>query len=206
MLIELGSPSPGVLPNAGPVAPMNIPSDPPTDDTRLRTLFESLVETYSDKVFRLAFALLGNEAAAQDATQEVFLKVWKALPRYHEESSGSSWIYTIARNTCLTELQRGKSKSSQSLSDEAIQAEVDRNHQEQITTPASMAPEELQSLLAELPEHFCHVLKLYYMEQRSYEEVARMMNLPMGTVKTHLHRAKKLLARLWLQKGISHEC
>lgn len=184
---------------------MDTDQDPPAEEARLRALFEELVASYSDKVFRLACAMLGNEAAARDATQEVFLKAWKALPRYRGEASGSSWIYTITRNTCLTELQRGRVRSNHSLSDEAVQAEVDRSSVEQTVEAASLTPEEVRSLLAELPDHFRAVLTLFYLEQKSYEEVARMLDLPMGTVKTHLYRAKKLLAHRLAQERMSHD-
>ncbi len=205
MLTELGGALPGPCFTAGLTASMDADQDPSAEEARLRALFEELVGSYSDKVFRLACAMLGNEAAAQDATQEVFLKAWKALPRYRGEASGSSWIYTITRNTCLTELQRGRVRSSQSLSDEAVQAEVDRSSVEQTVEAASLTPEEVRSLLAELPGHFRAVLTLFYLEQKSYEEVARMLDLPMGTVKTHLYRAKKMLAHRLAQERMSHD-
>jgi RNA polymerase sigma-70 factor (ECF subfamily) len=205
MLTELGGAWSGPCFTAGQAAPMETDQDPPTEEARLRALFEELVGSYSDKVFRLACAMLGNEAAAQDATQEVFLKVWKALPRYRGEASGSSWIYTITRNTCLTELQRGRSRSSQSLSEEAVQAEVDRSSLERTAEAAALTPEEVRSLLAELPDQFRAVLTLFYLEQKSYEEVACLLNLPMGTVKTHLYRAKKMLAHRLAQERMSHD-
>src|SRR5580693_1796363 len=64
--------------------------------------FERLLDEYRDKVFRLACSILGDEAAAEDAAQEVFLRIWKALPDFRGDSSVSTWIYAIARNTCLT--------------------------------------------------------------------------------------------------------
>jgi RNA polymerase sigma-70 factor (ECF subfamily) len=156
-----------------------------------------MLDQYQDKVFRLACGMLGNETIAQDIAQEVFMKIWKALPTYRAGASPSSWIYTITRNTCLTELRKSRTGQKLSLAEEAVQTEVDQQ-----TMPAAAAGLEMdvQALLTELPEHYRHVLVLFYLEQKSYGEVAAMLGLPMGTVKTHLHRAKKELMRLTAQR------
>ena len=83
--------------------------------------FERLLDEYRDRVFRLACSLLGDQTAAEDATQEVFLKIWKALAEFRGESSVSTWIYAIARNTCLTRRRIAASRRTFSL-DEANEA------------------------------------------------------------------------------------
>ena len=85
--------------------------------------FERLLYEYRDRVFRLACSLLGDEAAAEDAAQEIFLKIWKALPSFRGESSLSTWIYAIARNTCLTRRRIAADRRTFSL-DEANGAET----------------------------------------------------------------------------------
>ena len=87
---------------------------------RLAAAFEEMLDRYQDKVFHLAVAMLGNEAAAQDLTQDVFVKVWKALPQVRAESSLSSWIYTITRNTCLTEIKKRAYRRTLSLATEEV--------------------------------------------------------------------------------------
>ncbi len=68
--------------------------------------FAPLLERFKDKVFRLAFSMMRNETHAEDATQDVLVKIWNGLPSYHGGASLSTWIYAITRNTCLTELKR----------------------------------------------------------------------------------------------------
>ena len=77
--------------------------------------FALLLERFKEKVFRLAFSILRNETQAEDAAQDVFVKIWKALPAYHGGASLSTWIYAIARNTCLTELTRRRRPSHRLL-------------------------------------------------------------------------------------------
>jgi RNA polymerase sigma factor (sigma-70 family) len=69
--------------------------------------FERIVREFQDKVFRLAFSMLGDRAAAEETAQEVLFRVWKGLPRFRAESSLSTWIYSITRNACLTARSRG---------------------------------------------------------------------------------------------------
>jgi RNA polymerase sigma-70 factor, ECF subfamily len=150
--------------------------------------FERLLDEYRDKVFRLACSLLSDEAAAEDATQEIFLKIWRALPDFRGESSISTWIYAIARNTCLTRRRFAAEHRTFSL-DEADAAEI----------PAPNPPpddSDLRAAIARLPEKYRRVLVLFYLEDRSYQQVALALGVPMGTVKTFLHRAKKELAVL----------
>jgi len=151
--------------------------------------FERLIEEYRDKVFRLACSLLGDEAAAEDATQETFLKIWKSLAGFRGESSVSTWIYAIARNTCLTRRRVAAAQRTFSL-DEANAGEIPSHD------AASGRASEVRAAIGRLPAKYARVLVLFYLEDRSYQQVALALGLPMGTVKTYLHRAKKELAQL----------
>jgi RNA polymerase sigma-70 factor (ECF subfamily) len=151
--------------------------------------FERLLDEYRDKVFRLACSLLSDQAAAEDATQEIFLKIWKALPEFRGDSSVSTWIYAIARNTCLTRRRIAADRRTYSL-DEANAAEIPSHD------PPAASDSDLRAAIGQLPAKYAQVLVLFYMEDRSYQQVALAMGLPMGTVKTYLHRAKKELAVL----------
>jgi RNA polymerase sigma-70 factor (ECF subfamily) len=151
--------------------------------------FESLLGEYRDRVFRLACSLLGNEASAEDATQEIFLKIWKALPGFRGQSAVSTWIYAIARNTCLTRRRMEGAHRTLSL-DEARAAEIPARQS------AAGSDAGVRALIDRLPPRYRSVLVLYYLEDRSYQQVALALDLPMGTVKTFLHRAKKDLALL----------
>src|SRR5512139_3353260 len=98
-------------------------------DTKVRDLlargdyresFERLVALYKDKVFHLALSMLRNETQAEDMTQEVFLRVWKGLPGYNGKASLSTWIYTISRNACFTEMKRRSTRPTVSIDDPSV--------------------------------------------------------------------------------------
>ena len=163
--------------------------------------FELLVGGFRDKVFRLAFSMLHNESPAQDVAQEVFLKIWKALPSCRADSSLSSWIYTITRNTCLTELKKRSARPTVSLQDPDFAEAADALPALQSTDLASGAEMDIQTMLDDLPEKYRRVIMLFYLEQKSYEETADMLGIPLGTVKTLLFRAKKELLRIASRPG-----
>ena len=89
-----------------------------------REALSLLLPRYRDKVFRLCFSMLRDRALAEDVTQEIFLKVWRALPGYGAQASLSTWIYAISRNTCLSELRRRKPTVSIDQDEESYDSEV----------------------------------------------------------------------------------
>lgn len=161
-----------------------------------RDAFELVLERFKDKVFRLSYAMLRSETLAEDMTQDVFIKVWKALPGYSGAASVSTWLYTITRNTCLTELKRRQSRPTVSLDTPEFEAVVDTLPAMQTSDPEGGAEMDVHDLLGRLPEKYRQVVSLFYLEQKSYEEVGAMLGLPLGTVKTFLFRARKELIRL----------
>jgi RNA polymerase sigma-70 factor (ECF subfamily) len=163
------------------------------DQKRYREAFDLLLPEYQNRVFRLAFAMLGDQAAAEDTAQDVFVRIWKALAGFRGQSSLSTWIYAITRNTCLSALRSAAAKREISLEEPGVGQAVESSGA--VSEPAERSGVDLVRLMAELPEKHQQVLRLYYMEERSYEEVARLLDLPMGTVKVSLHRARKQLAR-----------
>jgi RNA polymerase sigma-70 factor (ECF subfamily) len=165
------------------------------DAQEFRTAFELLLERFRDKVFRLTFSLLRDETQAEDMTQDVFIKIWKGLPGYKGQASLSTWIYTITRNACLTELKKRAARPTVSLQDSQLEEVVDALPAMQTSDPQSGMEMDVQVMLAQLPEKYRRVITLFYLEQKAYEEVAAMLGLPLGTVKTNLFRAKKELLK-----------
>jgi len=158
--------------------------------------FEWLVERYSAKIFHLAYSMVGNETQAEDLAQEVLLRIWKGLPGYHGGASLSTWIYTIARNTCLTELKRRARHPTISLDEPDFAVAADRVVALQSSDPESGLETDVRQMLGQLPEKYRQVITLFYLEQKSYEEVAALLGVPLGTVKTFLYRAKKELLKI----------
>ena len=168
-----------------------------------------LVDRYEHKVYRLCCSLLRDPDQAEDAAQESLVRVWKALPKYDQRASLSTWIYTITRNRCLTAIERRRELDS--LSDPAVEHEAEAA---QAVGPAAEQDHlaVLRELVDALPERFRRALILFYYEERSVAEVAQMLGLPEGTVKTNLHRARAALAEqlrglgladpeFWLEKA-----
>lgn len=150
-----------------------------------------VVSAFRRKVFGLAYSYLRDREAAEDVAQEVFIKVWKALPQFDARASLSTWIYTITRNTSLTAL-RGR-RANASLSDPDVLAAVESLGAERDPGGAELEGEALLKLLDRLPEKQRQVVTLFYMQEQSHEEVSAMLAMPVGTVKTLLHRAREKL-------------
>ncbi|CAG0982554.1 partial RNA polymerase sigma-H factor, partial [Anaerolineae bacterium] len=151
-----------------------------------REAFERLLEAYQERVFRLAVSMLRDETAAEDVTQDIFVKVWKALPGYQGAAAVSTWLYAIARNTCLTELKRRSHRPTVSLDAPEFDRVGESLPALQTTDPEGGAGLDVLALLGRLPEKYRCVVTLFYLEQKSYEEVAAALGLPLGTVKTFL--------------------
>ena len=156
--------------------------------------FDLIVPEYKDRVFRLSYTMLRNRAAAEDATQETLVRVWKALPGFDGRAQLGTWIYAIARNTCLMELR--KRRPTVSFDDpDSHEAQVAAAS---IATGPASDPERdnLLRLVETLPANQQQAVRLFYLEDRSYEAVAEALEMPLGTVKNLLFRARKKLMEL----------
>ena len=147
---------------------------------------QRLLEGYQHKVFRMAVAMLRDTGRAEEVTQDIFLKVWRALPSYDGRAQVSTWLYAIARNACLSAIRAESYRRTEPL--------------ENVTEPASPAPRggdvDWDRLLTKLPETQRQVVTLYYFEDRDVKEVAERLGLAVGTVKSHLFRARQALAEM----------
>jgi RNA polymerase sigma-70 factor, ECF subfamily len=165
------------------------------DAKQYREAFELLMDRFQNKVFGLAFSMVRNETMAEDLTQDVFMKIWKALPGYHGDASLSTWIYTITRNTCLTEIKKRAARPTVSFDEPEFEAALEKLPTCQTSDREAGAGLDIQVMLARLPEKYRQVIALFYLEQKSYEEVSAMLGIPMGTIKTFLFRARKELLK-----------
>ncbi len=166
----------------------------------VETAFERLASRYEHKVYRLCCSVLRDPDQAQDAAQESLLRVWKALPKYDQRASLSTWIYTITRNRCLTAIERRRVQES--LSDPAVELEV-QSVQSSAPEPDADQAAILRGLVEELPERYRTALTLYYYEERDVSEVAQMLGAPEGTIKTYLYRARALLLERLRELGLA---
>lgn len=159
-----------------------------------RELFGELVLKHQDFIFNVVSKYVRFEEEARDLTQDVFLKAYENIEKFRGDSKLSSWLYSIAYNLSMNWSERKAGRETQ-LDDELA---------ETVPEPPSLADEiydrELQlarisGVLAELPEKYRVVIKLYYFEDRSYQEIADTLGLPINTVKVHLLRAKDQLRK-----------
>lgn len=162
------------------------------------TAFGVLVERYEARLLRYAQSITHDADDAADVVQEAFINIYEHLHSYDSNRSFSSWAYRIVHNGALNWVRRAK----RLVTGEAAQLRLER-------TPTNDSPErayaaverhtQLTAALAVLPGQYQSVLRLRYLEERSYDEIGRRLRLPLGTVATHLSRAKSLL-RSYLEK------
>jgi RNA polymerase sigma-70 factor (ECF subfamily) len=157
---------------------------------RMREAFDLLATSFQDRIYRLAVAIVGDRTLAEDAAQEALLRIWKGLAGFRGGSTLSTWVYAIVRNASLTALAASRSRVGASLANSAERREGGYGWP---GAPAR-AGFDVEAMVRQLRPQYQQVLRLYYMQDRSYDEVARMLDLPVGTVKTLLHRAKLEMA------------
>jgi RNA polymerase sigma-70 factor (ECF subfamily) len=162
--------------------------------------FNELVKRYEKQVYNFAYRLTGNYDDANDVAQEAFLRVYNAIGSFRGDASFSTWLFRITTNVFLDDRKRAKAHPHTSL-DEYIDLEessVTRQIEDPGPTPDAVTEENeraqiLQRTISSLPEYQRAMVTLYHTEQKSYEEIAEIMNLPIGTVKSRLNRARLAL-------------
>lgn len=166
-----------------------------------RAVLEGLMDRYRQKVMHLAVSIVRDAALAEDLSQTVFVKVWQALPKFDGRAALSTWLYTITRNTCLTAVERERRLVPLEDFQEAADDDGDpllfgREAAGVETSGQAAAEYDVSRLLEQLPEPYRRVVVLFYLEDRSCEEVGELLSMPTGTVKALLHRGRKKLAAL----------
>jgi RNA polymerase sigma-70 factor (ECF subfamily) len=153
--------------------------------------FEQLVRRHQRYVFNLAYRVLDDYAEAEEVAQEAFVRVWRGLPGFRGQAQFTTWLYRIVYNLCLNRLPGLRRELLQIEPLEEVLVSSDPS------PPELFAARELSAFLHaqldRLPEKYRMVLTLRYLQHLSYAEIAAALELPMGTVQTHLHRARRLL-------------
>jgi RNA polymerase sigma-70 factor (ECF subfamily) len=156
--------------------------------------FGVLVERYKGMLYSMAYRLMKDRGRAEDAAQESFIKAWAALPGFKGESKFSSWLYRICYNTCISELRKRKPEVEL---DEAMGVPVEGPEQE-------FRNRDIQAVIhdevSRLPDDYRAALTLFHFNGLSYDEIARLVRKPMGTVKAQIHRGRALLKARLLER------
>jgi len=162
--------------------------------------FEVLVERYQKQVYNIAYRYTGSRDDAYDLSQEAFLKAYRGINNFRQDSSFKTWIYHIVANVCRDYLRKDKKVHKVSI-DEPVQSN-DGDMEKQLTDNAK-GPDEvyeskelsefIQGIINNLQREYKEVIILREMQQLSYEEIAKVLNCSVGTVKSRLNRARKIL-------------
>lgn len=156
--------------------------------------FARLVDRYGDLVYECVLRIVRSPETAEEVAQDAFVKAWRALPDFRGDSRFSTWLYTIATRRALdvlrTQQRRGEHETV--VEPEILEATVDES-----AGPAGAEKRRLERVLAKLDPLRRAVVTLYYLRDLSVGEISNSLDLPEGTVKTHLHRARRELRRAW---------
>ena len=164
-----------------------------------RDAFGELVEQYRDNVYRLAYRMCGNTYDADEAAQEAFVAAWRALPNFRGDAKFSTWLYRLTTNAAIDVMRR--EKRHQTVGDGEMMDLADDADSPQETVERTEQQEAVQKALATLSEEYREVLLLRYMEELDYAEIAEVLQLPSGTVKSRINRAKAALKTALLKSG-----
>ena len=155
-----------------------------------------IVERWTPPVWRFSRRMLTNDEDAGDATQETLVKVLRNLDRYDPTRSFATWVFGIARNTCIDEHRRRKRRSWDEPGDV-----VDTAPSPLQDAARFQRAEILEKALGDLPPMYREILILYHFEHRKYTEIAEILELPLGTVMNRIFRARKKLRALYEEQG-----
>jgi RNA polymerase sigma-70 factor, ECF subfamily len=168
--------------------------------------FEELVSRYQRPIAAYVYRMVGDYDSALDLTQEVFIKVYNSLSRYRSEFKFSTWIYKIAHNAAIDHLRR------YAVREHALIGSVDGDRVEVAIESRRLTPEqeserrercsEIESVVQILQPSYRELIVLRHSHDLSYDEIAEVTGLPLGTVKNRLFRAREAMRDLLLQRGI----
>ncbi len=162
-----------------------------------RSMFAHLIDRYKEQAMTLAMRMLKNREDAEEASQDAFVRAYNALDKFERRSKFSTWLYRIVFNVCATRLRK-KNIDVTLLRDD----ENPENPEELYPSVVPLVEYEQKELITlikmaieELPEKYAMILSLFYFQELSYDEICDVTQLPLGTVKTQLFRARSLLLK-----------
>ena len=174
--------------------------------------FERLVNRYQDRVIRVLYLLLGDADDAQDVGQETFLRAYRYIGSFRGRSSIATWLHRIAINTAHNWIRDNRRNIELATAPEELR-QVERTRPEDLLLERERQLE-IKSALKELPQHYREAIVLRYFDDLSYEEIAEIQQVPIGTVRSRLAKGRDLLSRSLApsrgstvadERGVCHE-
>jgi RNA polymerase sigma-70 factor (ECF subfamily) len=182
------------------------------DDTQLvkasqqgnQDAFAFLVQRHQRRVFNLVLRMLRDYEDASEITQAAFLAAWQGLPSFRDEARFATWLYRIAYNCALKQLERRKRERSLQTAMEAEQILEGVNREKRAEDLLELRDRQaiVREQIEKLPAKYRSVLILRHLQEMTYEEMADILTMPIGTIKTHLFRARNLLKECLLAQHL----
>jgi RNA polymerase sigma factor (sigma-70 family) len=171
--------------------------------------YAELMQRYKDSIYFMALKMVNNKDDAMDLTVETFGKAFENLEKYKPDFAFSTWLFRIATNNCIDFIRKKRLNvvSIHTLSDDdgderELQIKSDTLNPEE-TSIKKQESEKLKNIVQHLPSRYRTLILLRYFEEQSYEEIAQQLDLPLGTVKAQLFRARDLLSNVMNRKNNS---
>ena len=161
--------------------------------------YDEIVNRYKDQLFNFAYRFLSNSYEAQDVVQETFVRLYTKKHAYQRIAKFSTWLYTITGNLAKTELRKRKRRNitpiSQMGHEDQLYEIEDLYANPEKDVDSNLKEALLQGAINQLPPRFKQVVILVDIQELSYEDVADIMHVPLGTIKSRLNRARRKLAK-----------
>lgn len=176
----------------------------PAQERDLKKEFEQILDLHYRRVYRLIYRMVRNEADAADLTQETFIRVYRALPRLRADGACAAWVRRIATNLCVDFVRRNKHRQNSSLSSMSGAHEsswlTDAQRSDANGDPAHLFLEGERARIVHravdsLPPDYRTVIVLHHLEDMRVDEIAEALQVPVGTIKSRLSRARQALHR-----------
>lgn len=164
-----------------------------------QTAYRSIMKKYHDQVYNLLYRMVHEKDEVEDLTQEAFIKAFQSLHNFNEEFAFSTWLYKIATNNCIDYIRKKKlatfsiDKPIESKDSEYTFEIPDSTYEPDKTMIARQRSKVLEDAINSLPEKYRMVILMRHTEDKDYQEIADELDLPLGTVKAHIFRAREIL-------------
>jgi len=169
--------------------------------------FEELVRRYQRPITSYVYRMLGDYESSLDVTQEVFIKVYNSLSKYSSEYKFSTWLYRIAHNAAIDHMRRN-SMNAMSIEAENSDGTYQLQIESQLPSPEQNHERgewrvEIEAVVKCLPPTYRDLILLRHSRELSYDEIAEVTGLPLGTVKNRLFRAREMMRQVFVERGFS---
>ena len=171
--------------------------------------FKKLLADYQDRVYNQAYRMLGNHEDAEEATQDIFMNIYRSLDSFRGESKMSTWIYRVTSNECISRLRKKQLETTSF--DEPFEPDgrtlsdiiPDSGSDPEALLESSETAEMVRSQVRRLPANWAMAVSLYHFDDLSYEEISDIIDIPKATVATYIMRGRKQLAQ-WLMSVMNN--